>query len=181
MTTYTALLRGINVGGHRKIKMADLRHMLTSTGLKNVRTYIQSGNVIFQSDEIDPNVLSNSIKEQVKNIFSHDVTVIIRTPDQLASLIAINPFEARNQDPYMLYVTFFQQEISNKKQKEIESLSNDIESYQFDYGDLFSLIDKQTDKKGLFSNNYIEKMSGVASTTRNWKTVNRIFELSKEK
>ncbi|MGK7371429.1 MAG: DUF1697 domain-containing protein, partial [Candidatus Halalkalibacterium sp. M3_1C_030] len=78
MTRYIALLRGINVGGHRKIKMDDLKVMLDLAGLENISTYIQSGNVIFDTEINDRAKLSELISEQIKDTFGYDVPVIIR-------------------------------------------------------------------------------------------------------
>lgn len=177
---YIALLRAINVGGYRKIKMADLRAMFSSMGFKNVTTYIQSGNVVFNSDLSQPEQLSQSIEEQIQKSFGHEVVVIIRTLQQLEELLDKNPFKGQNNDPYKLYVTFFQTKPSSKIQNLIRNLSNSIENYQFYNGELFSLIDKKTDQKVLFSNNYIEKKASISGTTRNWKSVGKILHLAKK-
>lgn len=160
--------------------MKDLREMFINMGYGPVRTYIQSGNVIFNSDKTDPAELGRLVENEVRNTFGHEVIVIIRTPKQLEYMIENNPFAGKNHEPYMLYVTFFQKEISPEKQLEISNLTNDTENYKFQKGELFSLIDKQTKQKVYFSNNYIENIAGQMGTTRNWKSVNKIFDLSKE-
>jgi uncharacterized protein (DUF1697 family) len=86
MNSYIALLRAINVGGHRKIKMQDLRGMFASAGFNDVKTYIQSGNVIFSSPESAPGTLAETIETEIKNTFGHDVDVIIRTREQFKAL-----------------------------------------------------------------------------------------------
>lgn len=178
MITYIALLRAINVGGYRKIKMADLRNMFEKLGFKNVQTYIQSGNVIFDSDEEDSDKLSQSIEEKIKSDFGHDVPVMIRTRDKLKNLINDNPFEGQDEDPFMLYVTFFLETPPQEKQQEMTSLSSEIERFEFLNGELFSLIDKKTDQKTNFSNGYVEKIIGIPGTGRNWRSVNKIFEMA---
>lgn len=178
MNTYIAFLRAINVGGYRKIKMKDLREMLEKMGLKNVRTYIQSGNVVFDSDESDPKILETSIEQQILSDFGHDVPVMIRTDKQLQELIDKNPFEAKEVDPFKLYVTFFLETPPQKKQEELISLTSDIEKFTFLNGDLFALIDKKTIKKVNFSNAYIERIIGIPGTNRNWKTVNKMVEMA---
>lgn len=176
---YIALIRAINVGGHRKVKMKDLREMFIEMGIEQVRTYIQSGNVIFNSDITDAHALSREIENEIRKAFGHEVIVIIRTPEQLHYLIENNPFARKNHQPYMLYVTFFKHDVSPEKQEEIRNLTNDIEMYRFQKGELFSLIDKQTEQKVYFSNNYIENIAGQLGTTRNWNSVNKIYELAK--
>lgn len=180
MTTYIALLRAINVGGYRKIKMQDLREMLKKMGFTNIQTYIQSGNVIFDSEETDARNLSKSIEEQILSDFGHDVPVMIRTREQLKNLIDKNPFDGQDEDPFMLYVTFFLKPPSENKQKELAALSRDIEKFEFLNDELFSLIDKKTDQKVNFSNAFVEKTIGIPGTGRNWRSVNRIYEMASD-
>lgn len=178
MKKYIALLRAINVGGHRKIKIQDLRDMFETMGFDHVQTYIQSGNVIFDSDENDPKKLSQSIEEQIKSDFDHEVPVMIRTHGQFKNIIDQNPFDGQSDDCFKLYITFFLETPSNEKQQELKDLSNDIEIFDFVNGELFSLIDKKTDQKVNFSNNFVEKIAGIPGTVRNWKSVNKIFEMA---
>lgn len=177
MNKYVALFRAINVGGHRKVKMALLREMFSSMGFGNVTTYIQTGNVVFHSGLTDPEAIGRSVEESVKKTFGFEVAVIIRTRGQLEALVRQNPFGGRDREPYMLYVTFFQKPLSAELQKKITELTNDYEFYQFQNGELFSLIDKKTDQKVLFSNNYVEKLAGTPGTTRNWNSVKNILAL----
>jgi uncharacterized protein (DUF1697 family) len=180
MNSYAALLRAINVGGRRKILMTDLRELLTRMGLIGVTTYIQSGNVVFTSHISDAEELGLYIEESLKTGFGHDVAVMIRTREQLEKLVGNNPFETQLRNPYMLYVTFFREFPSPALQKKIEMLSNEYEVYNFVNGELFSLIDKKTDKKVHFSNNFVEKTAGVQGTTRNWNSVIKILDLSRK-
>lgn len=178
MKRFIALLRAINVGGYRKIKMQDLRDMFEKMGFENVQTYIQSGNVIFDSDETNHKKLSQSIKDQIKSDFGHDVPVMIRTRNNFKHLINNNPFDAQDEDPFQLYVTFFLETPSKEKQQELKNLSTDIEKYEFYNGELFSLINKKTNQKPNFSNNYVEKIIEIPGTGRNWRSVNKIFEMA---
>lgn len=177
MKRYIALLRAINVGGYRKIKMQDLREMFEKMGFKNVQTYIQSGNVIFDSDESDPKLLGQSIEEKIHSDFGHQVPVMIRTRERLKNLIHSNPFDGQDEDPFMLYVTFFLEIPAKEQQQELKALSSDIETFDFVNGDLFSLIDKTTEEKTNFSNNFVEKMIGIPGTGRSWRSVNKIYEM----
>ena len=94
MTIYIALLRGINVGGHRVIKMADLKKAFESIGVKQVKTYIQSGNVVFESEE-EINFLKERIECAIKNVFDFDVPVMLRTNDEFINIIKKCPYEDR--------------------------------------------------------------------------------------
>lgn len=95
MTTYIALLRGINVGGHRSLKMEDLRELFSSMGFDNVTTYIQSGNVIFDASSKDETVLARRIKAQIEDTFGYDVPVIIYSAKRLQKILDEVPFEKR--------------------------------------------------------------------------------------
>lgn len=91
MQTFIAFLRGINVGGHKKVSMADLRGLLTNSGFKNVETYIKCGNVIFQASEKASNLESN-IQKLIYNHFGFNVSVNLKTNQQLQNILAICPF-----------------------------------------------------------------------------------------
>lgn len=180
MNRYIAFLRAINVGGYRKIKMEDLRNMFEDMGFENVQTYIQSGNVLFDSNESDPSVLSQSIEQKIESEFGHDVPLMIRTPKALEKLISENPFKGKNEDPFKLYVTFFLEPPLLEKQQVLKNLSGQIEQFDFVDGDLFSLIDKKTDQKVNFSNGFVEKIIGIPGTGRNWRTVNKMVEMASD-
>ena len=94
MTIYIALLRGINVGGHNKIIMAELRSSLVQLGLHNVKTYIQSGNILFESDETEEH-LQTKIHDKIKEDFGISSVVVIRTADEIQQIVNQSPFQIR--------------------------------------------------------------------------------------
>ena len=95
MNQYVAFLRGINVGGRKLIKMEELARICTAAGLKNVRTYIQSGNVIFDSASAKKTALTRKIESALKRALGYEVTVIVRNISDLECLVARNPFKSR--------------------------------------------------------------------------------------
>ncbi|KGR80801.1 DUF1697 domain-containing protein [Lysinibacillus boronitolerans] len=95
MTKYVALLRGINVGGHNKLKMAELRDALQPLGLQNIRTYIQSGNILFESSESEA-LLQQQIQETIQTTFTITSTVIIRTAEEFRSIVNNCPFSEQD-------------------------------------------------------------------------------------
>ncbi|MED4554626.1 DUF1697 domain-containing protein [Lysinibacillus capsici] len=95
MTKYVALLRGINVGGHNKLKMAELRDALQPLGLQNIRTYIQSGNILFESSESEE-FLQQQIQETIQSTFAITSTVIIRTAEEFRSIVNNCPFSEQD-------------------------------------------------------------------------------------
>lgn len=108
MKTFIALLRGINVGGSGKLPMAELRTLCEDIGFKNVRTYIQSGNVIFESN-FDEKALNEKLSLALQNEMQKQIPVIIRTVDELESVVAANPFP--DEIPSQVGVMFFAEKV----------------------------------------------------------------------
>lgn len=178
MKKYIALLRGINVGGHRKIMMDDLKEMFHDLGFKNVTTYIQSGNVIFHASESERNALSHVIKQKIVDRFGHDVPVIIRIPTELERTLKEFPF--KEKEGWKGYISFLSEKPVPQQAKELEAISSDIETFDIKNLAVYTLVDKNTKKKPLFSNNFIEKELGIFATSRNLRTVRKILELARD-
>ena len=107
MNTFISMLRGINVSGQKKIKMAELRNLYESLGLANVQSYLQSGNVLFNSPEPDAENLAKSIESRIEETFGYAVPVLNRSVLEFQQVIDSNPFlNDRSEDPARLYVTF---------------------------------------------------------------------------
>lgn len=176
MTTYISILRGINVGGHRKILMADLKKMYESLGFKEVKTYIQSGNVIFETNKKQkPEKLEELIEKNIKKYFGHEVPVIIRTKEEWSIVVNENPF-LQEYAIENLAVTFLSDAPDTELLKSLHQTSF--------LPDRISIIGKHTfiycqGKYHLspLTNNLIEKKLKLKATTRNWKTVLKLNEL----
>ena len=175
MKTFIAFLRAINVGGHRKIKMADLRAMFESMSFKNVKTYIQSGNVVFYATNDNAKELSEIIKKQIDDSFSHDVPVLIRTPKELKDLLGSFPFEEK--EGWKGYISFLSDKPDAESIQKLESLSSGIEKFKVADNNLYAFVDKETDQKPNFTNGFIEKQLELHATTRNLKTVQETLAL----
>src|SRR5260370_28332461 len=107
MPTYISMLRGINVGGHKKIKMDQLRKSFEALGFEQVKTYIQSGNVVFRGGKVSTQVLSRKIEAKTLGDFGFSVSVISRTQDEMERTIQNNPFlKGGGIDQTKLHVTF---------------------------------------------------------------------------
>jgi uncharacterized protein (DUF1697 family) len=103
MKTYIALLRGINVGGHNKVPMAELRALLAKSGFKNVKTYIQTGNIIFQDSEGDVIDIETKLRNIILDHFGFEVAVLVRTRDQIQAVFDRCPFpEDQKTNSYFL-------------------------------------------------------------------------------
>lgn len=111
MRTHIALLRGINVGGHNKVAMTDLREIVTSHGHIDVVTYIQSGNVAFTSPETDTARLAEALEQEIAERLGVRPSVVVLSRDQLAQVIAANPYP-RETNPRCLHAVFRHQEMS---------------------------------------------------------------------
>lgn len=178
MTTYIALLRGINVSGQKLIKMDSLKAMFEAMSFRHVRTYIQSGNVIFESDERDHKRLVKLIEEEIARVFGFDVAVILRTKEELEDVIGHNPFAPEQlADGEKIYVSLLSQEPASEAVGQLQAYSNDIDEYRILGREVYILCRKSYGKSQ-FSNNFLEKKLRVSATTRNWESVNKIAEIA---
>ena len=178
MNHYISLLRGINVRGQRRIRMEELRALYESLNFNNVRTYIQSGNVVFDIHDSSISGLTNTIETAIEQTFGFSVTTLIRTKKEFYNLIESNPFlDECNGDITKLHVTFL---------SDTPSSSSVIEIKEVDYGsDQLFISGKEIHLycpngygRTKLSNSFFERKLGMSATTRNWKTVTTLFDLS---
>src|SRR3989344_9460699 len=178
MTTYISILRGINVGGQKKIKMEELKKLYESLGFKNVRTYIQSGNVIFECLDTNLAKLIHQIEQNIKNSLGFNVIVFIRTKNEIQKLIKNNPFAKK--DLSKLYVIFLSDiktkpptdEINNTKDKTEEFTKDKTEEFFISGREIYLFCPNGYGISKL-SNNFFERKLNILATRRNWKTVNK--------
>jgi len=175
MITYIAFLRAINVGGQKLIKMEVLRRIFESLGLKNVRTYIQSGNIVFASTSTNSTALTRKIEQKLKEVTGHEVTVILRKFSEIEVLVKQNPFrKIKPGSDGVLFVVFLSAMPTTKPKLPLVSKPENLEVLTIKDGAAFVVSRRK--KNGLFGypNNFVEKQLGVSGTTRNWSTVNKI-------
>ncbi len=178
MQTYIALLRGINVGGHRKIKMADLIAMFNKIGFKDVDTYIQSGNVVFRSPETKASLIEDKIKKGIAKTFGFDVPVLVKTYDELKFIFDENPFtELSDVENKRIYFALL-------KEPPQAELKVAFQNEKF-IGELFEVNDYCVylnysigAGKAKLSNNLIERKLKVSATSRNYRTMVKLLEMS---
>ena len=178
MYTYISLLRGINVTGYKKINMKELTAVYQSLEFENVRTYIQSGNVIFESSESNIDKLSKIIESAIKKKYSFEVSVFILTPNELQKIIERNPFPKKDFKPLM--VTLLNQEPIKEKIKSLEVLDTNYEKYEI-CGKVIYLYFPNGYGRAKLNNNFLENKLKVRATTRNWRTLNKLLEMINEK
>lgn len=173
MTTFIALLRGINVGGHKRMKMADLKHILENLGLKRVQTYIQSGNVVFESEGVAA-VLGRRIGQEIQAVFGFDVPVMLRTAVELDWVIENCPFDSMPS----LNVAFLAEKPTQKAVDEL--LSSSIGNDKIHIKDMEAyILYKEDIRKTLLTTNFLEKKLKVPITVRNWNTVTKLSAMAK--
>ena len=170
-----AILRGINVGGKRKILMKDLKSLCLSLGLKEVTTYIQSGNIVFSSDQSNQDI-AIAIETAIFDAYGFEVPVIVFSGEYLKNAVENNPFvNEEDVSVSQLHLTFL------KTTPDLEFVNNlkELKSTE----DQFKIIDTQVYIKcqgkyhqSKYSNNFFEKHLKVGATTRNWKTVLKLLE-----
>ncbi|OZQ72165.1 DUF1697 domain-containing protein [Paenibacillus odorifer] len=179
MTTYIALLRGINVGGNKIIKMLDLKAMFQTLGFANVRTYIQSGNVVFESDEGSESLLSGVIERQIREVFGFEVSVIIRTLAEMENVIANDPFQLSEPEEFKRwYVTFLPAEPSAEALDKLRTYENGPDKVRFVGREMYILYEVSVSQSPLFKVPF-DKILGMPITARNWNTVNKLVAIGK--
>ncbi|WP_283747104.1 DUF1697 domain-containing protein [Bacillus cereus] len=171
MIIYIALLRGINVGGHKVIKMADLKKVFESIGLKKVKTYIQSGNVVFESEE-EISFLKERIECEIKNVFDFDVPVMLRTKDEFINIIKMCPYEAGLLlEGESIHVAFLANVLSEEDSNQLFTIKSEIEGCHIE-GRVVYLFFKKSIRNSKLMNQF-QKLHTPA-TVRNWRTVNKL-------
>ncbi len=178
MTTYLSILRGINVSGHRLIKMDALKALFAGLGCAEVQTYIQSGNVVFRHPETDPKALDAAIQNAIRQQFGFDVPAITLTVQELVAIAKANPFlNDPATDPSHLHVTF----LSDIPQPAFAEKLNSI-SYP---PDAFYLLGRAVYVhcpngygNTKLTNSLFETRLKVSATSRNWKTVMELVKKS---
>ncbi|MCL6603282.1 MAG: DUF1697 domain-containing protein [Paenibacillus sp.] len=179
MITYIALLRGINVGGNKIVKMQDLKTMFQSLEFHNIRTYIQSGNVVFESDNLETTAISGVIEQRIKEVFGFEVFVILRTLEEMEKAIMNNPFElSGNEDYKRLYISFLTSEPSVEALEKLQPYLDGPDKLCFVGKEMYVLYETSVSKSALFKVP-MDKILGTPSTTRNWNTVNKLVVMGR--
>lgn len=180
VTTVIALLRGINVGGQKMIKMADLKSIFESMGFLHVRTYIQTGNVIFETDEDCTDLLRENTEHRLADALGYEVPVILRTLTELEDIIRNNPFDGSEiTDPKQLYVSFLSAEPAGESVNELARYTGGgDDEIRVIHREVY-LLCRQPYHKTAYSNHFLERKLKVQATARNWNTVNKVISIGR--
>ncbi|KPU44247.1 hypothetical protein OXPF_24150 [Oxobacter pfennigii] len=182
MTIYAALLRGINVGGKNRILMSDLKSLFEHMGLSEVQTYIQSGNVLFKSEE-EEEPLREKIEGEIEKAFGFSVAVVLRTAAELEEICRSCPFsneeiseaEASSQVE-CLYVSLLIHAPSKEKVERLDVYKNESDEFRIIGRDVFLLFHNSIRNSKLANKLHI---LDAPATVRNWKTINKLSLLAK--
>ena len=176
MKQYISVLRGINVGGHRKILMPDLKNLFVGLGFLNIETYIQSGNIIFSSKDTNTCAkIACLIQRKIKDIYDFDIPVMVITAESLCSIVKNNPF-VHDKDTENLFLSFLSKKPDRAKLSEINKSTFLPDSFEIIGAFVFIYCEGKFSQTKL-NNQFFEKKLKVSSTTRNWKTILKLSEM----
>lgn len=178
MTTYISMLRGINLGSHNRIKMESLRTSLATLGFERVRTYVQSGNAVFCCADVPTSKLSEKIERQILKDLGLTVPVISRTADEMKRTIHKNPFLKQDGiDSSKLHVTFLSEDPAQSAIKKLDTLADGADQFHCSAKAIYLYCPGGYGETKL-SNHAFERLLSVRATTRNWKSVNNLYQMA---
>jgi uncharacterized protein (DUF1697 family) len=164
---YAALLRGINVGGKNKLPMKDLAELFAAAGCKNVQTYIQSGNVVFEAPASAAKRAPGAVSEAIRGKFGYQIPLIVRSAAELANVVAGNPFLARGAAEKELHVYFLADQPAAAELDPKRSLPDE---FALQGREIYLRLPNGMGRSKL-TNAYFESKLRTVSTARNWATV----------
>ncbi len=178
MHTYVSLLRGINVGGHKQIRMEELRGVYAAAGLTQVKSYLQSGNVVFDSPETDAASLTTTLEAAVAAAFGHAVTVILRRPEDMRRVYTGNPFlTTRSEDTAKLHVVFLAAPPAASAVAILVVPDREVDEIHVAGQEVYLFCPNGTGRSKL-TNAFFEKKLRTAATARNWNTVGALYKMT---
>jgi uncharacterized protein (DUF1697 family) len=178
MAKYAVLLRGVNVGGHSKLAMTDLRRVLESLGYTDVSTYLQSGNAVITSEDDDPERVGRRIRESLRRELGMDPSVLVRTSAELATVVAGNPFPEAVAQPKLLHVVFLSAQPDPEQAATIDPAICPPD--EFGIGDRtvylrYAVNSGRSKLAELVLRQLLWGRPDVAATARNWNTVQALL------
>lgn len=176
LNTHIILLRGINVGGHKKIKMVDFKELLLDHGFQNIRTYIQSGNILCESHQ-EKSVVQQYIQSLIMENYGFEVTVFVLSTSELKHVVQNNPFTQAGVPIEKLYCTFLERQADRERKEQLLQFKTEEEDFVFANSLLYFCYHNGYGKAKV-SNSFVETKLKMQSTTRNWKTMLKLLNMS---
>jgi uncharacterized protein (DUF1697 family) len=179
MPAHIAMLRGINVSGHKIIKMEQLRASFEALSFRSVKTYVQSGNVIFEAENDPAATLTGRIEKKILCDFGFSVVVLLKTSKGMEQIVRDNPLlREAGIDHSKLHVTFLSDAAPKTAEDTLKALAANPERFHVNGSEIYLYCPNGYGTTKL-SNNAIEKKLGVGATTRNWKSVNALLAMAR--
>ena len=175
---HVALLRGINVGGKNKLTMADLAKLFAAAGCEGVRTYIQSGNVVFLADMKTAERIPGAVAGQIAARFGLEVPVVLRSAEELRRVAASNPFLKSGADPDALHVAFLAEAPDRRRAGALDPRRSPGDSFELRGREVYLHLPNGVARTKL-TNAYLDATLGTKSTLRNWRTVRKLLEMTR--
>jgi uncharacterized protein (DUF1697 family) len=173
---YAALLRGINVGGNKKVPMEKLKKVLEQEGFKNVKTLLASGNVLFDAGKTSEATLEKKLEQILEAAFKFSIPVLIRTVDDLQKLKKSDPFKGIAVKPETrLYVTFLSEKPTSTLKVPYHSPDSDFTILRVTNTEVCSVLTVNDRTRSVDSMAILEKEFGKRVTTRNWNTIEKMI------
>jgi uncharacterized protein (DUF1697 family) len=176
MPAIVAMLRGVNVGPHNRIKMEDLRAVCGSLKLEKVQTYVQSGNVVFASSERNLDALAKNLEDALEKKFGFRPAVMLRTAADMRAVVKRNPFAKRDFDPAKLAVMFLRSDLAAETRKQLEALNLGPEELKAFPRELYVYFPDGMGRSKLSP--AIDRIIKKTGTGRNWNSVMKLLEMA---
>ncbi len=173
---YVALLRGINVGGNNMIKMERLCETVAGLNFENVKSYINSGNIIFETGKADEKYLADKIHDAILQDFGFDISVMVRSMAEIEQIIAKNPFEGQFENHKFFHVFFLNEKLTAEQEALLFAQASDSEQFAVIDRHILCLL-KISILDSAVGKGFIDKKLKIATTARNWRTVKKIAEM----
>lgn len=174
---YVALMRGINVGGRNRLAMADLSAVFEAAGCTDVRTYIQSGNVVFTAPEAELTSIPGLVAARIEADYGFSVPVVLRSAEDLGVVVAANPFLARGADPESLHVAFLSETPLPERVATLDADRSPPDEFDVVGAEVYLHLPGGMARTKL-TNAWFDSRLGVVSTARNWRTVLRLRDMA---
>ncbi len=179
MARQIALLRGLNVGGHRKVPMAELRDLMVRLGHQDVRTYVQSGNAVFTGPDDPRAETARQLETELEAAFGFAVSVMVRSRDEIADVIDANPLRSVATDPARHLVLFLDEPVDRDRLAGLSPADYEPEAFHVRGREVFLWAPEGVSNSRL-AKDLSEKRLGATATARNWRTVEKLLEMADE-
>jgi uncharacterized protein (DUF1697 family) len=176
MPAQIVLLRGINIGSRNRIAMPELREALAEAGFEDVKTYVQSGNIVLISKS-KPEATARKVGRLIRDRFDLDIAVVARTAAELARVVKKNPLGDVAKDPKRYQVSFLAEKLKRETQRELEAAAVEQERVVFDGREIYAWHPAGVARSKLWAALASNKLA-VDATARNWTTVTKLLEMA---